>query len=113
MPAEIPPEMLDHMLASVLCDRLNAMLDDEHVQRALYDLSQARVQVHRELGPHPTIQVDAESGPYTVGFIGMLNGIVGALPDSHPDYPGWGLLTFHVDPKAKRVTHVCLTGDPQ
>ena len=47
---------------------------DPEVLPALIDV---RVRCNKELADDPTIQVDARSGKFNVGLLGILNGIVG------------------------------------
>lgn len=66
-------------LADLLIDRLNqiAMFD----KKAMRDLIKARVPCNEHLAEHPSVQVQYEDGQGLVGILGILNGIVGAIPD--------------------------------
>lgn len=74
-------EPADEALAEVLISRLNTLARDPDVLNALAWLVEARVIVDVRLCDHPTIQVQQPAnGQPCVGFLDMLNGIVGALP---------------------------------
>ncbi len=111
--------MTDVDLAQELVDRLNRLLRDPGVSIALGLLIQMRVALPGpELLDHPTIQVgtNADTGNHLppgaceLGFLGMLNGIVGVIPESE----GWGYITAHVendrpDPSRKVVLSFSIT----
>lgn len=79
--------MTDEELADEVVARLNALLESG-AGPALATLCGAWIPV--DLDPeHPTIQVDVHPGGATrVGFLGMLNGLVGAIPSG--PRAGWG-----------------------
>ena len=55
-----------------------------------------RVSCNGTMADHPTIQVTLLEGGYTtVGFLGMLNGIIGAIPDGPK--AGWGYITAQIE----------------
>ena len=65
--------------------------------KALHDLIEARVPCNEALTYHPTIQASAVdpddlSKGYQVGVLGLLNGIIGTIPDSQIGY-----VTAHFD----------------
>lgn len=103
-------------LAVELVNRLNAMIEAEPaVDVALGLLLSARVQLPDEaLRDHPTIQVGSikdgpvDSGPIEVGFMGMLNGIVGVLPEGKR--AGWGYIAAVVE-KDGHVSRFSLVRD--
>ena len=57
------------------------------------------------IADHPTIQVCDG----TVGFLGLLNGIVGVLPE-YSDRAGWGFISAEID-EAGRVLRFVRTGE--
>lgn len=86
------PAITDAILAVALIERLNRLIEDPDVRADLARILATRVPTSRATFVHPTIQVrgDApESG--TVGLLGLLNGIVGTLPDG--PRKGWGYIT--------------------
>lgn len=48
---------------------------------AIYDLVETRVACNPALANHPTVQVSLQDGKYTVGLLGILNGIFGTDED--------------------------------
>ncbi|MCH8242880.1 MAG: hypothetical protein IH897_09745 [Planctomycetes bacterium] len=90
------------VLANEIISRLNEMISkDESVRQALSLLTQYRVELPDEaLRNHSTIQVgsvgsDEHVGAVDLGFLGMLNGIVGVIPDG--ERKGWGYVMAVVD----------------
>jgi hypothetical protein len=74
------------VLADILVGRLNDLIRTDPsgyaVKDALAWLIEARLPCLPDLLEHPTIQVDPDrNGIPSVGFLGMLNGIVGAIPE--------------------------------
>lgn len=89
--------MNDRTLAAELVRRMNKLIDTDPIaQLVLSWLMKTRIEVPPELIDHPTIQVDTRiDGPPKVGFLGMLNGIVGVIPEgNHED---WGHVTARVE----------------
>jgi len=77
-------------LADLLIDRLNEILKTDPV--ALNALVSHRVPCNDELAKHSTVQVhDDGINPTTVGLLGVLNGLVGAIEDG--PRKGWGFIT--------------------
>jgi len=69
----------------LVVDRLNSMLAVD--PDAIEALVNHRIDCNETLAGHPTCQVRARKGggpPYTVGFLGVINGILGI------DDRGWG-----------------------
>ena len=93
----------DDSLAVELVNRFNAMIAEEPaVGVAIGLLLSARVRLPDEtLRGHPTIQVcsledgPVDNGPIEVGFMGMLNGVVGALTEGKRK--GWGHIAAIVE----------------
>lgn len=73
--------MTDTELADELIARLNALIEDEEIREAVEQLClRQRAKVHgTALATHPTIQVIQEGDLYLLGFLGLLNGVVGAI----------------------------------
>lgn len=92
-------------LADELILRLNALLADDAMKKALYQLTMARVEVENRLASHATIQMDVdEAGKVTMGWLGLLNGLVGCLGKEEGPLHGWGFITMQVDMNGERVT---------
>lgn len=89
--------MTNEELAQELIKRLNKLCKDPHARKLVRDLIETRVNVSEALAPHPTIQVqvlnDGIQDYYQVGFLGLLNGLVGVLPKRYGDKAGWGHLS--------------------
>jgi hypothetical protein len=78
----------DADLADVVIKRLNTILQDSEAVRAdIERLVETRVMVSGEALNHPTIQViiDANRNS-TLGFLGLLNGIVGVRAEDERGY---------------------------
>ena len=101
----------DKTLAEELVRRLNGLIEeddgDRHVRNFLGDLIEARVEVDPQfVEDHPTIQGNIEDdGKGYMGFLGLLNGMVGAMED------GWGYVAAHFDDDGK-LTHF-IVRDPK
>lgn len=80
------PEAIDHVLA-VLNDCAS------RDPRALITLVGTRVSCNRALAEHPAVQVGADlaRGEFSVGVLGLLNGLCGVIPDGPK--AGWGYIT--------------------
>ena len=76
--------MSDGDLADVVITRLNAILSSsEEVRSDIERLVETRIPCSPGTLAHPTIQaVGNPSGGFTIGFLGLLNGLVGVRPDS-------------------------------
>jgi hypothetical protein len=69
-------------LADVVIERLNSLIEDEPARAALEKLCCGfRLDLpDDELADHPTIQIlGSNDGKFSLGFLGMLNGIVGSI----------------------------------
>ena len=65
--------------------------------KAMWDLVGSRVPCNGAMADHPTVQCgQGEGGPYTVGLLGILNGLFGTS-DAGPR-AGWGPLAMQYDP---------------
>jgi hypothetical protein len=68
---------------------LNGLI--ELARSAMMALISTRVPCNEALANHPTVQVHARGGYYSVGFLGILNGMFGV------DEDGWGLIMATID----------------
>lgn len=105
--------MEDIVLAQEVVKRLNALLESSPAMgRLLYDLAEARVNVDASLADHPTLQVnqlnDGVQDYFQCGFLGLLNGLVGVIPDGPRE--GWGYITGHFDEEKQVVESFSVTG---
>jgi hypothetical protein len=79
----------DLELATTLTERLNALILNDNICKDVAKLIETRVLASQTTAEHPSIQVEkAWQGPHVVGpkasalgFLGLLNGIVGTIPD--------------------------------
>lgn len=87
----------DSDLADLIIDRLNDIA--KYDPRALIDLIEHRVECNGHMANHPTVQVQKhpDQKKSTVGFLGLLNGIIGAIPYGKKE--GWGYITMLIDPE--------------
>lgn len=88
----------DWILADSLITRLNKMIEDPAVRLDIERLIEHRIEpVSQATIDHPTLQPykDARSGRTGLGFLGLLNGLVGVLPEG--PRKGWGLITAHYE----------------
>jgi len=103
--------MIDNKdLAVELVRRLNGLIEeddgDRHIRNFIGSLIEARVEVDPEfVDSHPTIQGHVEDGKGYMGFLGLLNGIVGTL------YDGGRYVAAHFDNDSK-FTHF-IVRDPE
>ncbi len=94
--------MTDEDFVAEVIERLNALLaSDPAVAPALKLLIDHRVTLPDDtLGPHPTIQLghvdDDADKPLELGFLGMLNGIAGAIVEGQPR-AGWGYVAAVIE----------------
>ena len=80
--------MNDEDFARELVSRLNALCEDKNVKKLVNSMFIPRYSAP-ELKHHPTIQW-ADGG---VSLLGLLNGIVGVIPDGVKK--DWGYITAH------------------
>lgn len=88
--------MTDTELADALIARLNEIIADPEVRADVHRLLGARVPCRQPTIDHPSIQahiVDGEDP--TIGFLGLLNGIVGTMPNGKR--AGWGYIAAVFD----------------
>lgn len=120
----------DAYLASELIERLNTLIVDPEIREDIGRLIESRVVCSQTMMDHESIQVEAidpvrlktrpgEGSRYPterkppagmVGFLGVLNGLVGTIPDGARK--GWGFIAaeFSDDGKLERFL---LTDDPK
>ena len=78
--------MDDLALAHEIIGRLNKLLETPGMGELLGQLTNSRVVTQSEvLANHETIQFGGENSEYTLGWLGLVNGIVGARAED-----GWG-----------------------
>jgi hypothetical protein len=87
--------MQDFTLAYELVRRLNHLVTDPEVGFFVTKLiNEGKVNVTPKVADHPTIQVnalsDGQDDYYQMGFLGLLNGMVGIQPSGTEQYGGWG-----------------------
>ncbi|KKK43826.1 hypothetical protein LCGC14_3167900 [marine sediment metagenome] len=94
---KLTPHEVNEKLAEVLINRLNALLESDPILGETFGLLiRTRVTCSDCIRDHDTIQVDVEEGCAYVGFLEMLNGIVGAIPVGH-EKAGWGYVMAIVE----------------
>jgi hypothetical protein len=88
----------DAYLADVLIERLNGLIQNPAIREDIGKLIETRVPCSKETLDHPTIQAGDEG----VGFLGILNGLVGTIPEGPKK--GWGFIAaeFSDDGKLER-----------
>lgn len=95
--------MVDRELAEKMIERLNDMAKCDPL--AFWFLLCMRVPCNQALAEHPTCQVGASNGGMVVGFIGILNGIVGNYDDGPKK--GWGAIAAEYAPSEERSGEAC------
>ena len=94
-------ESSDLDLAIELIQRLNALIQVDDVRDCLGRLLETRIPVSQVVAEHPTIQVVGD--PAHVGLLGLLNGLVGVLPN------GLGYISASMDGESGALMHFQLT----
>jgi hypothetical protein len=89
--------MINSDLADEIIKRLNLLINDPNIKNDIEKLINTRIKVSSETCNHSTIQVDVGS----LGFLGLLNGIVGTL--EHGSKQGWGYISAEFDDDGKLV----------
>ena len=94
---KVGEKMNDITLAKELIRRMNALIKDPDVRDAFKLLLKSHVPLPNDsIGPHPTIQVlRTDEDSVSLAFMGMLNGIVGAIPEGRD--AGWGHICYVLD----------------
>jgi hypothetical protein len=88
-------------LADELIARLNKLIEDPAVRDDIGRLVEARIECSNQTAEHPTIQAQTEAGRAVVGFLGVLNGLVGTIPTGK--LTGYGYIAAYVDDDNKLV----------
>lgn len=94
----------DPQLADEIISRLNALIQDPAIREDVGRLIETRVSCSEATTNHPTIQT--QDGPQ-FGFLGLLNGILGAIPEGER-LAGWGYVAANFD-DGGRLTHFSRT----
>lgn len=87
---------VDRQLADKVVAFLNELLAID--PDAVTAMCKTRFTCNRAFADHPTVQVHAETrdvGPYSVGLLGILNGLVGAYDDG--ERKAWGAIAATYD----------------
>lgn len=93
----------DALLAEEIVRRLNKLIEDKDVRKDLCRLIETRVPCTKKTLEHSTIQANAGPDTPRVGFLGMLNGIVGVILEGPRE--GYGYITATFDgPDDSRLT---------
>lgn len=88
----------DQDLADEIIQRLNVLIEDPAVRAFVKLIIQSKVPIDLELAKrHSTIQCWVEGSTASAGFLGMLNGIVGAIRSEYSDIDGWGYIAAVYD----------------
>ncbi|OPZ36149.1 MAG: hypothetical protein BWY99_02082 [Synergistetes bacterium ADurb.BinA166] len=98
--------MNEEYLADILIIRLNGILDDPDIRKDVNRLVETRIPVSKATADHRTIQVTAEGEESTLGFLGLLNGLVGAMPKEYGRFAGWGYIAAEYDDEGNLVKFV-------
>jgi len=85
--------MTDSELADLIIERLNKILDYD--KNAISNLLSTRVLCNQAIADHPTVQVLFTGSVTKVGVLGLINGLVGVIPEGK--YKNWGYITAEVD----------------
>lgn len=81
-------------------DFLNHLLEID--REAIERLVETRVLCSEKLADHPTVQVHCINGSSSVGFLGILNGLLGTFGDGPKK--GWGKITAVFDDENKLIS---------
>lgn len=65
-------------------ERLNQLIKTPEVRQDLKALIETRIPVEAETGLHPDIITERRGNQLHLGFMGMLNGVLGAIPEGEP-----------------------------
>lgn len=122
--------MIDQELAREIVERLNRLIQDHRIREDIGKLIAARVPCCETTADHPTIQAHAADGKVPelfqqllgapaaalfedkmykgpmIGFLGVLNGLVGVIPEGK--MAGWGYISAVYD-DAGHLDHFRLT----
>jgi hypothetical protein len=101
--------MTDSELADLVIARLNEI--HSHDPEALKALISSRVPCNEALANHPSVQVGIHDGVTKVGLLGIINGIVGTIPEG--EKAGWGYVAAVFDDDEKTLTGFRRTDHPE
>jgi len=88
------PNVSTQALADEMILRLNVLIMDPAIRYVVQDLMSRRVSVPETIRNHATIQThEGADGIAWVGFLGMLNGLVGCVDEPASGLNGWGFIT--------------------
>lgn len=96
----------DH--ADLIIERLNEILG--HDSEALEALIEARVPCNASMRDHPSVQVSVDGEQARVGFLGVLNGLVGTIPSGEKE--GWGYIAASFDDDTGKLLRFVRTDRP-
>jgi hypothetical protein len=80
-------------LADLVIERLNDIAKTDPA--AITAMIKTRVSCNEAMANHPTAQVIGTDGGGMIGLLGVVNGIVGVIPDGAKR--GWGYITAYMD----------------
>src|SRR5574338_1162649 len=92
--------MNDAALADEIINRLNTLITHPDICEDINRLIEVRVTCSEATADHPTIQVRSGEKP-AIGFLGLLNGIVGAVQEGK--LAGHGFIAAEVGDDGKLV----------
>lgn len=95
-------------LANEIIDRLNRLICDKDVAELIGRMIDLRSPVGASVEQHPTIQVCDGA----VGFLGLLNGLVGVLPE-YSDRAGWGFISAELGDDGRIIRFVRTAKDSE
>ena len=99
--------MTDAELADVLIERLNSIISDPKVREDIGRLIEERILVGEMTAAHPSVQIQQNAaGDDVLGFLGLLNGVVGTISDGKRK--GWGFVAAVFD-SSGRLRRFCRT----
>ena len=105
--------MSDALLADEIIARLNRLIQDEAVRNDVWRLMETRIVVSSGTAAHGSIQVQTDDanfpGSPAMGFLGLLNGIIGTIPTGK--FRDWGFIAAVYDDDGKLVRFQ-RTGEP-
>jgi len=83
---------INAMLADILIERLNKLIEDPAVRIDIGQLFEIRMPVSEATRKHPTLQTVDK---VFLGTLGLINGLVGVIPDG--PRKDWGYITAEYD----------------
>lgn len=95
--------MLDLDLANEIIKRFNQLIENPIIRADIEELINHRIRASSETYNHPTIQTAEDS----FGLLGVLNGLVGAIPEGPKK--GWGYIAAEFNDEGDLVRFVLST----